>query len=30
LGWLKASIELALQRPELADEVRSYLRSLAI
>ncbi|HYM84065.1 MAG TPA: UTP--glucose-1-phosphate uridylyltransferase GalU [Candidatus Dormibacteraeota bacterium] len=30
MGWLKASVELALQRPELAGEFREYLRALAI
>jgi UTP--glucose-1-phosphate uridylyltransferase len=28
MGWLKASVELALQRPELAAELRPYLRAL--
>jgi UTP--glucose-1-phosphate uridylyltransferase len=28
MGWLKASVELALQRPELATEFRAYLSSL--
>ena len=28
MGWLKASVELALQRPELASEFRDYLRGL--
>jgi UTP--glucose-1-phosphate uridylyltransferase len=28
MGWLKASVELALQRPDLAGEFRDYLRSL--
>jgi hypothetical protein len=28
MGWLKASVELALQRPELAPEFRTYLREL--
>ena len=27
MGWLKASVELALQRPDLAQEFRDYLRS---
>ncbi len=27
MGWLKASVELALQRPDLAGEFRDYLRS---
>ena len=30
MGWLKASVELALQRPELAAEFRSYLRELRL
>ena len=30
MGWLKASVELALQRPELEGEFRDYLRTLAI
>jgi UTP--glucose-1-phosphate uridylyltransferase len=30
MGWLKASVELALQRPELAREFRAYLRGLAL
>ncbi len=30
MGWLKASVELALQRPELATEFRDYLRTLPI
>jgi len=29
MGWLKASVELALQRPELAGEFRAYLKELA-
>jgi UTP--glucose-1-phosphate uridylyltransferase len=28
MGWLQASVELALQRPELGTEFRAYLRSL--
>ncbi len=28
MGWLKASVELALQRPDLAHEFREYLRDL--
>ncbi len=28
MGWLKASVELALQRPELGPEFRSYLSTL--
>jgi len=28
MGWLKASVELALQRPELAPEFREYLRTV--
>ena len=27
MGWLKASVELALQRPDLGPEFRAYLRS---
>jgi UTP--glucose-1-phosphate uridylyltransferase len=30
MGWLKASVELALQRPELAPEFRSYLQALEL
>jgi len=30
MGWLKASVELALQRPDLAREFREYLRSLEL
>jgi UTP--glucose-1-phosphate uridylyltransferase len=30
MGWLKASVELALQRPELAAEMRTYLRTLQL
>ena len=25
MGWLKASVELALERPDLGDEFRRYL-----
>jgi UTP--glucose-1-phosphate uridylyltransferase len=28
MGWLKASVELALQRPELEGEFRDYLKTL--
>ncbi|MFZ5854513.1 MAG: UTP--glucose-1-phosphate uridylyltransferase GalU [Chloroflexota bacterium] len=28
MGWLKASVELALQRPDLGREFREYLRAL--
>ena len=28
MGWLKASVELALERPDLASEFRDYLRTL--
>jgi UTP--glucose-1-phosphate uridylyltransferase len=28
MGWLQASVELALQRPDLAGEFRDYLREL--
>jgi UTP--glucose-1-phosphate uridylyltransferase len=30
MGWLKASVELALQRPDLAAEFRSYLAGLSL
>src|SRR5512132_2058505 len=30
MGWLKASVELALQRPELAPEFRRYLGELQL
>ena len=30
LGFLKATVEFALARPDLADEFRAYLRSLAL
>jgi UTP--glucose-1-phosphate uridylyltransferase len=30
MGWLKASVELALQRPELGSEFRAYLRDLEL
>ena len=30
MGWLKASVELALQRPDLAGEFRDYLRGLEL
>ena len=30
MGWLQASVELALQRPDLATEFRSYLRDLRL
>jgi UTP--glucose-1-phosphate uridylyltransferase len=30
MGWLKASVELALERPELAPEFRRYLQSLEL
>jgi UTP--glucose-1-phosphate uridylyltransferase len=30
LGWLEATIELALQRPDLANAVRAHLRTLDI
>ena len=30
MGWLKASVELALQRPELASEFRAYLSNLQL
>ena len=28
MGWLKASVELALQRPDLSGEFRDYLRTI--
>jgi hypothetical protein len=28
MGWLKASVELALQRPDLGSEFRDYLQAL--
>jgi UTP--glucose-1-phosphate uridylyltransferase len=30
MGWLKASVELALQRPDLAEEFRAYLHDLQL
>jgi UTP--glucose-1-phosphate uridylyltransferase len=30
MGWLKASVELALQRPDLATEFRAYLQELQL
>jgi UTP--glucose-1-phosphate uridylyltransferase len=30
MGWLQASVELALQRPDLAAEFRTYLRDLRL
>jgi UTP--glucose-1-phosphate uridylyltransferase len=30
LGWLQASVELALQRPDLAKDLRGYLRDLPL
>ena len=30
MGWLRASVELALSRPDLATEFRDYLRSLEL
>ena len=30
MGWLQASVELALQRTDLAGEFREYLRALAL
>jgi UTP--glucose-1-phosphate uridylyltransferase len=30
MGWLKASVELTLQRPDLESEFRSYLKDLAL
>jgi hypothetical protein len=28
MGWLKASVELALQRQDIGDEFRRYLQGL--
>ena len=30
MGWLQASVELALQRPDLAPDLRTYLKSLEL
>ncbi len=30
MGWLKASVELALQRPDLGAEFRTYLQGLEL
>ena len=30
MGWLKASVELALQRPDLGAEFRAYLAALEL
>ncbi len=30
MGWLKASVELALQRPDIGSEFRTYLRTLEL
>jgi UTP--glucose-1-phosphate uridylyltransferase len=30
MGWLRATVELALQRPDLATEFRDHLRSLEL
>jgi hypothetical protein len=30
MGWLQASVELALQRPDLAAEFRAYLAGLQL
>ena len=30
MGWLKASVELALQRPDLAEEFREYLKTVEL
>jgi UTP--glucose-1-phosphate uridylyltransferase len=30
MGWLKASVELALQRPDIGDQFRHYLQTLDI
>jgi UTP-glucose-1-phosphate uridylyltransferase len=28
MGWLEASVELALQRPDIGTEFRKYLQTL--
>jgi len=28
MGWLKASVELALERPDIGDEFRRYLATV--
>ena len=30
MGWLKASVEIALSRPDLGTEFRAYLRQLQL
>ena len=30
MGWLKASVELALERPDFGSEFREYLRALEL
>ena len=30
MGWLKASVELALQRPDLGAEFRDYLKTVEL
>jgi UTP--glucose-1-phosphate uridylyltransferase len=30
MGWLKASVELSLQRPDLETEFRTYLKGLEL
>jgi UTP--glucose-1-phosphate uridylyltransferase len=30
MGWLKASVEIALQRPDVGGELRDYLRTLGL
>ena len=30
IGWLQASVELALQRPDLGSEMRRYLSELTL
>ena len=30
MGWLRASVELALQRPDIGEEFRGYLRELVV
>ena len=30
MGWLKATVELALERPDLGRELRAHLRGLEL
>jgi UTP--glucose-1-phosphate uridylyltransferase len=30
MGWLKASVELALERPDIGPEFRTYLQGLDV